>query len=220
MLQVIRGNIMNINFAAAKWFNQPKLFEITDKSVTITTEPNTDFWQRSYYGFRNDNAPAFLLESEINFSFKAKVSFEYRARFDQCGLIIYIDSDNWFKASVEFENERFSRLGSVVTNHGYSDWATTDLPTTTAMWYRLSRRGPDFLIEFSPDGTGFKQMRIFHLHCLGETSAEMGRVNPPSPAELPVQFGLYACSPLNSSFEAKFNNFKLDNCLWMAHSTE
>ena len=211
---------MNIDFSAAKWLNQPKLSEISDRSVKITTEPNTDLWQRSFYGFRNDNAPALLFESEINFSFTAKVSFDYRARFDQCGLIIYLDSDNWFKASIEYENENISRLGSVVTNHGYSDWATTDIPTTTTMWYRLNRQGSDFLIESSPDGMDFKQMRIFHLHCLGETSAEMGRLNPSAPAERPIQFGLYASSPLNSSFKARFDNFKLDNCLWMAHGTE
>ena len=211
---------MNIDFSAAIWLNQPKLSEITDQSIKITTEPNTDLWQRSYYGFRHDNAHALLFESEINFSFTTKVSFEYRARFEQCGLIIYLDSDNWFKASIEYENENISRLGSVVTNNGYSDWATTDIPTTTAMWYRLNRRGPDFLIESSPNGMNFTQMRIFHLHCIGKTSTEMGKLNPPAPAERPIQFGLYACSPLTSSFEAIFNNFKLDNCLWMAHGTE
>jgi regulation of enolase protein 1 (concanavalin A-like superfamily) len=211
---------MKIDFSAAKWLNQPRLSEITDQSVKITTEPNTDLWQRSYYGFRNDNAPALLLESEINFSFTAKVTFEYRARFDQCGLIIYLNSDNWFKTSIEYENEDISRLGSVVTNLGYSDWATTDIPSTTAIWFRLSRRGPDFLIESSPEGVDFKQMRIFHLHCLGETSAEMARLDPPAPPEQPLQFGFYAGSPLNSSFKAIFDNFKFDNCLWMAHGIE
>ncbi len=211
---------MNIDFSAAIWLNQPKLSEITDQSIKITTEPNTDLWQRSYYGFRHDNAHALLLESEINFTFTTKVSFEYRARFEQCGLIIYLDIDNWFKASIEYENENISRLGSVVTNLGYSDWATTDIPTTTSIWFRLSRRGPDFLIESSQDGMNFKQMRIFHLHSLGDTSVEMGRLNPPIPAVKPIRFGLYACSPLNSSFEAKFNNFKFDNCMWIAHSTD
>lgn len=209
---------MNIDFSTARWLNQPKLSKITNQSVNMTTEPDTDFWQRSYYGFRHDNAPALLLESEINFSFTAKASFEYRARFDQCGLIIYLNSDNWFKASIEYENKTISRLGSVVTNLGYSDWATMDIPNVTAMWYRLSRRRADFLIESSLDGIEFKQMRIFHLHCLGETSWEMGRINPPAPAGKSVRFGLYACSPLNSSFEAKFDNFQLESCLWMAHT--
>jgi uncharacterized protein len=208
---------MHVDFSTSKWLNPPRMFEISGQSVKITTEPNTDFWQRSYYGFRNDNAHALLIENDINFTFTAKASFEYRKRFDQCGLVIYLDSDNWFKAAIEYENQDFSRLGSVVTNHGYSDWATTDIPTPRVMWYRLSRRGPDFLIEASPSGSDYRQMRIFHLHALGETTVEMGKLNPPAPARQPAPFGLYACSPLKSSFEARFDNLKLEHCLWMAH---
>lgn len=208
---------MSIHFSNASWINPPQSFVIGDKSVSMTTEPETDFWQRSYYGFRNDNAPALLLESQENFTFTTKASFAYQTRFDQCGLIIYIDSENWFKASLEFEDVNMSRLGSVVTNLGYSDWATVDIATTSMMWYRLSRRGPDFLIESSLDGLNFTQMRIFHLHCLGETSAEMGKLNPPAPPEQTIRFGLYACSPLDSSFTAVFNNFSLQPCQWRAH---
>ena len=199
---------MNVDFRSAKWLNQPKVSKITERSVSIRTEPDTDFWQRSYYGFRNDNGHALLLASEANFSFTVKASFAYRGRFDQCGVIVYLDSDNWFKASIEYENERFSRLGSVVTTGGYSDWATTDITTPTAVWYRLSRRGPDFLIESSPDGMAFSQMRVFHLHALGETTAEQA-----SP------FGVYACSPTQSSFEATFDHFELEECLWKAHGS-
>lgn len=211
---------MNVDFSNSKWLNQPKNFEINSQCVKITTKPNTDFWQRTYYGFRNDNAPALLVESQNNFSFTVKASFDYQAKFDQCGLIIYIDSDNWFKASIEFETKQFSRLGSVVTNNGYSDWATTDISTTNVMWYRLSRRGADFLIESSVDGLDFQQMRIFHLHCLGKTSVEMSKLNLPEPPEQSLNFGVYACSPLNSSFEAIFTNFQLDDCLWMAHNAD
>lgn len=206
------------DFTAATWLNQPQEFEINKSSVTIVTEPNTDFWQRTYYGFRNDNAPALLLNRDDNFSFAVRTSFAYQAQFDQCGVIVYLDSDNWFKASVEFETERLSRLGSVVTNRGYSDWATVDIETPSTMWYRLHRRGPDFLIESSADGQTFEQMRIFHLHALGETSAEMGRLDPPAPAAQSIRFGLYTCSPLASSFEATFENFELVDCLWRAHS--
>jgi hypothetical protein len=86
------------------------------------------------------------------------------------------------------------------------------------MWYRLSRRGPDFLIEASPTGKDFKQMRVFHLHSLGETTPEMGKVDPPMPPAQAINFGLYACSPLNSSFEARFESWSLVPCQWMAHS--
>lgn len=206
-----------VDFTNGKWTFEPKHFEVTSESVSITTEPETDFWQRSYYGFRNDNAPALQIESGDNFTFTTKVSFDYQAQFDQCGLIIYLDSENWFKASIEYENEEFSRLGSVVTNLGYSDWATSDIPLPNEIWYRLSRRGPDFLIESSLDGKVFKQMRIFHLHKLGETTSEMGKCNPPLPANNTVSFGLYACSPLKSSFTAKFTDMSVEPCKWLAH---
>jgi len=207
---------MNINFTNAQWINQPQNFTIGQESITITTEPNTDFWQRTYYGFQNDNAPALLLTSDLNFSFTTRVSFNYQARFDQAGVIIYSDRDNWFKASVEYENPEMSRLGSVVTNQGYSDWATTDISTISSIWYRLSRRGADFLIEHSLNGKDFKQMRIFHLSVLGDTEAN-GKLTPQEICAQPVRFGLYACSPLNSSFTATFEHLSLTNSLWMAH---
>lgn len=208
---------MKVDFSRANWINAPQKSGISPDEVEIVTDPGTDFWQRSYYGFRNDNAPALLLECERNFTFTARADFDYQKQFDQCGLIIYLDGDNWFKASIEFENAELSRLGSVVTNAGYSDWATTDIPTPKSYWYRLSRRGPDFLIESSADGNSFRQMRIFHLNVLGETTAEMGRRHPPLPAEHSIRLGLYACSPNPSSFTARFSRFTMEDCTWLAH---
>ncbi len=208
---------MQIDFTQGRWINRPRKYLAEKSRVEITTDPGTDFWQRSYYGFRNDNAPALLVESADNFSFTVRVGFEYRSLFDQCGLIIYLDSENWFKASIEFENEEFSRLGSVVTNRGYSDWATTDIPLPQMIWYRLNRRGPDFLIESSIDGESFQQMRVFHLQLLGETTEAMGKTDPPLPTEKTISFGLYACSPSQSSFRASFDQFLLEPCRWKAH---
>lgn len=207
-----------IDWSKGKWINEPKHCALTQDSVSITTEPETDFWQRSYYGFRNDNASALQIETDQNFTFTAKVSFTYNALFDQCGLIIYLDSENWFKASIEYENKEFSRLGSVVTNLGYSDWATTDIPLPDHIWYRLSRRGADFLIESSLDGDLFKQMRIFHLHSLGETTEMMGKIDPPQETDKAVKVGVYACSPTQSSFTAEFTDMTLQPCLWLSHS--
>ena len=208
---------MTINLHAAEWIHPPRRYDLSENSVKLTTDPHTDLWQRTYYGFRNDNAPALLVESDDNFTFTVKVSFAYRARYDQCGVMVYIDGENWCKASIEYETPEFSRLGSVVTNYGYSDWATTDISTVSEIWYRLSRRGPDFLIESSLDGAQFRQMRICHLHRLGETTVEMGKLNPPARPERPVKFGIYACSPLDSSFTAVFEGFELTECGWLAH---
>lgn len=191
-----------MDFSVFRWLNPPKVFEVKAESLRVVTEPKTDFWQRTYYGFQNDNAPAFLRSIKDDFSFTVKTTFDSHTQFDQCGLIIYQDSENWFKASIEYENSEIARLGSVVTNLGYSDWATTDISAQIrTMWYRLSRRGQDFLIENSENGQQFNQMRIFHLH---------------QPLE-EVYFGVYACSPLASSFEALFTDFSLTPSTWALH---
>ena len=112
-----------------EWTREPESYAVKDGKVEIITKPHTDLWQRTYYHFQNDNAPVFQMETEEKyFSFVVKTEFEdSHHRFDQCGIVMYLDSENWLKASIEYENDKFQHLGSVVTNHGYSDWATTEI---------------------------------------------------------------------------------------------
>ena len=49
-----------------------------------------------------------LVYSEKYFSFTVKTTFESKHRFDQCGIVMYLDSDNWIKGSIEYENETLS----------------------------------------------------------------------------------------------------------------
>lgn len=193
---------MDVN--SLQWTRQPKEFSIQPGRIEITTEPGTDLWQRTYYHFRNDNAPVLQMETEEKyFSFTVKTDYtDSGHRFDQCGIVMYLDTDNWLKASVEFENEKFQHLGSVVTNHGYSDWATTAIPADVkTMWYRFSRREDDYCIECSADGVTFTQMRVCHMW---EGAGK-------------VRFGIYACSPEDSSFKAVFTDMALTDCVWQAH---
>ncbi len=156
---------MMFPIAKMVWTRPPKEYTLETDRITVVTEPGTDLWQRTYYGFRNDNAPVLQLETEETyFSFIVRTDFQSNHRYDQCGVAMYLDSENWLKASVEYENETFQRLGSVVTNHGYSDWATTDIPSgIKTVWYRFSRRESDYCLESSFDGITFQQMRICHM---------------------------------------------------------
>ena len=93
-------------------------------------------------------------------------------------------------------------LGSVVTNNGYSDWATTAIPANVkTMWYRFSRREDDYCIECSSDGQAFSQMRVCHIPVAADE----------------ISFGIYACSPEESSFTAIFSDMKITECTWKAH---
>jgi uncharacterized protein len=186
------------------WLNEPEKYSIDKENnrVVIYTSPRTDLWQRTYYGFRHDNAPAYLIKKKGNFTFCAKAFYEANNLYDQCGLLLYHNSDNWVKVSVEYENDMISRLGSVVTNKGYSDWATSDIDSSVnEIWYRFNRRGKDFYIEYSKDGKEYVQMRMFHMHI----NIDIAGV------------GVYACSPMDSDFKAIFSEISLGDCIWQAH---
>lgn len=194
---------MKINPMDMEWIREPENSVVTENGVEITTEPFTDLWQRTYYRFRNDNAPCLQLKSEEKyFSFLVKTTFASKARFDQSGIVLYLNSDNWLKASIEYENDKIQRLGSVVTNNGYSDWSSVDIDASLkTVWFRLSRRDDDFCIENSFDGVNFNQMRICHMFNVGSE----------------IEFGIYACSPENSSFKAEFTDMEVTECKWLAH---
>lgn len=182
------------------WFNEPKRYHLGD-GLEIFTDEKTDFWQRTHYGFRRDDGHCLLTKQSGDFSLTAQVEFDPHEKYDQCGLIVRIDSQNWIKVSTEFESENVSRLGSVVTNLGYSDWATQDVTSDNrVMWYRISKRGPDFLLENSLDGQTWIQMRITHLH---------------QPAEQ-YEIGVYACSPIGKDFRCCFKSLEITDNQWQA----
>lgn len=192
-----------MNIRDFQWTREPASYCVSEDAVEVVTKPFTDLWQRTYYHFRNDNAPVFQMETdEQYFSFTVKTDFHSQHRYDQCGVVMYLDSENWLKASIEYETEEFQHLGTVVTNLGYSDWATTEISSSVrSMWYRFSRRQDDYCVECSQDGVRFSQMRICHMHKGG------GK----------IRFGIYACSPEDSSFKAVFSNMELTDCKWLAH---
>lgn len=180
------------------WFNEPARYHL-GAGLEIFTDEKTDFWQNTHYGFRRDDGHCLLRRQASDFSLRAHVEFRPRQMYDQCGLIVRIDSQNWIKVSAEYENEHLGRLGSVVTNLGYSDWATQDIPASYhQMHYRISKRGQDFLMENSFDDQAWLQMRIAHLHQAAQE----------------YEIGVYACSPLGKDFWCRFDILEISDNEW------
>ena len=180
------------------WYNEPEKFKIGN-GLEIWTNEKTDFWQKTHYGFIRDDGHCLFTKISGDFSIVAHVEYKPKEKYDQCGLMIRVDGQNWIKVSTEYENEEISRLGSVVTNFGYSDWATSDISSAyKEMWYRISRRENDFLLENSFDGERWNQMRICHLHAAKEL----------------IETGPYACSPIGRNFHSRFSSFSIDENNW------
>ena len=64
------------------WTRKPQQAAVTRETVEIVTEPHTDLWQRTYYGFQNDNAPVLQIRTkEPYFSFTVRTEFHSKRRF-------------------------------------------------------------------------------------------------------------------------------------------
>ncbi len=180
------------------WFNEPAKVQLGN-GLEILTDERTDFWQKTHYGFQRDDGHCLLTRLAGDFALKTHVEFRPQEKYDQCGLMVRVDSENWIKVSTEYEGEEYSRLGSVVTNLGFSDWATQDIPSShREMWYRISKNGPDFLLESSYDGQDWRQLRITHLHQAPDL----------------LEAGVYACSPIGKDFWCRFTLLEISENDW------
>ncbi|MEW5816943.1 MAG: DUF1349 domain-containing protein [Spirochaetota bacterium] len=174
------------------WFNQPEEWEIDSKEKLLIVKPNakTDFWQKTHYGFSADNGHFLYCEVDGNFILETQVSFSFKHQYDQAGLMVRISPECWIKTSIEYEPKEENKLGVVVTNDGFSDWSTQNCPKEIeSLAFRISRIQSDYLIQYR---AGIKadwiQLRMTHLTDTNK-----------------VQCGLYALSPKDKGFIAKFH---------------
>lgn len=182
--------------ARLQWFNEPKSAALGAAGLSVETLAGSDFWQRTHYGFRVDSGHALLLPVTGDFLLETEVAFEPHHQYDQAGLFVRLSERCWLKTSIEFEGGAPSRLGSVVTNDAWSDWATQDVsPSLCRARYRITRRAGDYLIEHESAPGTLSQIRLAHL-------AE-------DDGQRPILAGLYACSPKGEGFRATFRHLRV-----------
>lgn len=58
---------MYFDTANLEWTRKPADYSISSDKIEIITAPYTDLWQRTYYHFRNDNAPVLQMETDEQF---------------------------------------------------------------------------------------------------------------------------------------------------------
>lgn len=130
---------MSQTFGMMQWFNEPEQWEIKDGSLIMNVTPQTDYWRISHYGFTVDDAPFLYTLRGGEFEVKVKISGDYRTRFDQSGLMLRIDHENYIKAGIEFVDGKYN-LSTVVTHHT-SDWSIIPLDKPVPyVWIKAVRR--------------------------------------------------------------------------------
>ncbi len=174
-----------------KWFEEPPVWRDDDGVLTVTTAPKSDFWRKTHYGFIRDNGHFYFQELAGDFSATVQVIGDYTTLYDQAGLMVRVDAENWMKCGIEFvEGVHFA---SAVVTRDFSDWSVASLGTELAkIWLRVVRVGTALLVEYSLDGTEYVLLRHCYL-----------------PMETNVQVGPMAASPGDSGFDVRFEGMEI-----------
>jgi uncharacterized protein len=173
------------------WMNEPESEKRSGDRLVVRSRSKTDFWRKTFYGYITDNGHFFYLAASGDFTFQARVNGEYAALYDQAGLMVRVDAENWMKCGTEFFDGR--RHASVVFTRDFSDWSTMpDLSESTAIWWRVVRKKDSIETLCSVDGKNF-------------TSVRQGYFVP----EAKVRVGIMCAAPEGPGFEASFSDLKL-----------
>ncbi len=172
-----------------QWFNEPEQYEIKNGTLTMDVPAQCDYWRVAHYGFTVDDGPFLYGMYGGEFEAKVKVSGDYKVRFDQAGMMIRIDKDNYMKCGIEYVDGKFN-ISTVVT-HNTSDWSLIRLDKPVDyIWLKAVRRKDAIEVFYSFDDKEYTMMRTLWMQ-----------------QNTPVMVGLMAACPDGNGFRAKFSDF-------------
>jgi regulation of enolase protein 1 (concanavalin A-like superfamily) len=194
MSMALMGTFASVNsqtLEKMQWFNEPESWKVRGNTLEMQVTPQTDYWRISHYGFTVDDAPFLYTLRGGEFEAKVKISADYTARFDQSGLMLRIDHENYIKAGIEFVDGKYN-LSTVVT-HKTSDWSviTLDKPVPY-VWIKALRRKDAIEIFYSFDDKNYIMMRNAWMQ-----------------DNHPIMVGVMAASPDGNGFKARFEDFAI-----------
>lgn len=191
-----------------QWFNEPENWSVKNNTLVMDVTPQSDYWRISHYGFTVDDAPFLYTVRGGEFEVKVRISGEYKVRFDQAGLMIRVDKENYIKTGIEFVDGKYN-LSTVVT-HTTSDWSVIELDEPVEyVWIKAVRRLDAVEIFYSFDDKEYTMMRNCWLQ-----------------DNTPVMVGMMAACPDGNGFKATFDGFKITHlpdqrrCEWLEKNQE
>ncbi len=126
--------------ANMKWMNEPASWKRSGDRLLVRSRAKTDFWRKTFYGYITDNGHFFYVPVSGDFVFQARVNGEYAALYDQAGLMVRQNAENWVKCGTEFFDGQ-------------------DLSKTAPIWWRAVRKKDSIETLCSLDGRNFTSVR-------------------------------------------------------------
>ncbi|CAM9505687.1 unnamed protein product [Discosporangium mesarthrocarpum] len=148
------SNPSSIKSHLLSWRDEPKSWKLDNGKLEIEPDPETDYWQKTYYKpeirkARGAQLGLWLEEGDV----VLETAFTLRPvnRFDQAGVLIRASDTHWVKAGIEF-SDGAPRL-SVVLTSGASTWSVQPWEYDrggeglVSLALRLYRIGDDIVVE-------------------------------------------------------------------------
>lgn len=175
-----------------QWMNEPSFWQVSEFGLKISADPKTDFWQKTHYGFVRDSGHFYYRWITGSFTAKVKISGQYRHLYDQAGLMIRQDEQNWIKTGIEYVHGQ-QQVSAVVTR-GFSDWSVAPyLDNPSSIWIRVKREGDFVEISYSTEDDGYQLLRLAYM----------------KPSDR-VMLGFMAAAPDGEGFDVVFSDFQFN----------
>ena len=172
------------------WHNDPAVWEERDGVISLTTLPGTDLWREPIDGGIRNTAHEYTDRIEGDFTAEVSVSGNYGHLYDQAGLIVRFDGENWMKCGVEYMEGR--QYASVVVARGWSDWSIVEIDNPPELRIRTEYVDGTLKINMASGDTDYKLMRkTFFPGCSG------------------ADVGIMAASPKGPGLAVRFSGFSI-----------
>ncbi|CAM4000530.1 DUF1349 domain-containing protein [Kibdelosporangium persicum] len=166
------------------WLNEPTEWSIDD-GLTVRADRDTDFWRTTHYGFVRDTGHVFGREVTGDFTLRATFTGDYRDQYDQAGIALRIDEENWIKTGIEFVDGE--QQLSVVVTRNVSDWSVTPAPGSPGTTIEAKRTGDTVTVT-----SGGQMLRLAYF-----------------PPAVPVFAGVMCAAPDGGGFRVRFEDVLL-----------
>jgi regulation of enolase protein 1 (concanavalin A-like superfamily) len=142
-----------------EWLNEAPHWNAQGKTITVVSGPKTDFWRKTFYGFTRDTGHFYGQTVQGDFVVAVKVTGQYKTLYDQAGLMLRVDEQNWMKCGIE--------------------WSVVPLPhNPPAIWLRVTRRQDSVEVQYALDGSQYTLLRLAYLVPVGTLSAGVMCASP------------------------------------------
>ncbi|WP_127842748.1 DUF1349 domain-containing protein [Actinomyces wuliandei] len=184
-----------IPWSEGHWLNPPAAAQERGEDLLVTAVEGSDAWCRTGYGFVVDTAHALLIPFEQGRAVEVELTADFTETFDQAGVMVRVDAENWVKAGIEF-SDGVCQLGAVVTAGG-SDWSVGAVPDWQGrrVRVRVSRAGGALTVRgglVGPDGSA--ALRLVRLL--------------PFPEDAAAQAGPFLCAPSRAGLTIPFHSWR------------